>query len=102
MALSQREIDCYEREGLVIPDFKLPRNKLDTLRGALDEEVLATARLYGSGVASMPALRYMVLYDRGDDRLLAAAATFPAPSWEARRCSASICGTTRGTRSVSR
>lgn len=39
MALSRREIDCYEREGLVIPDFRLAAHKLDTLRGALDEVI---------------------------------------------------------------
>lgn len=63
-----------EGEGLLAPS---PRAE-DQLRRLLgtwsagrpdDLRVLEVARLYGKGVASLPAQRYLVLWDRGDDGL---------------------------------
>ena len=41
MGLSQKKIECYQRDGLVIPDYRVPGEKLSALRIALDTVIAA-------------------------------------------------------------
>lgn len=63
-----------EGDGLLAPSARA-REQVDRLLDGWtfgrpdDLRVLEVARLYGKGVASLPAQRYLVLWDRGDDGL---------------------------------
>src|SRR4051812_48953859 len=43
--LAPAEIDAYRRDGLVVPDYRLPPDQLSHLQGALDELIAANPEI---------------------------------------------------------